>query len=106
MNLGEILSNPTHVPQGPFSYTPFTSKDTETEGPRPLPGRLLGPEPCILLPAPHWTQPGLGKDWNAKGRAAWISQSELFQGQKKGTRVGVEMGLAGHGGGDRLFAGQ
>lgn len=93
-------------PRGTLSYTSFINKDTEDKGPGLLPGELLGPDLCILRPVPHWTQPGLGRGGMLRGRAAWISQCELFQGQKKGTQVGVEMGLAGHGGGDRLFAGQ
>lgn len=93
-------------PGGALSSTPIINKDTEEKGPGLLPGELLGPDLCILLPVPHWTQPGLGRGGMLRGRAAWISPSELLQGQKKGTQVGVEMGLAGQGGGGRLFAEQ
>lgn len=85
----------------------LTLTKTENKGPGLLPGELLGPDLCILPPAPHWTQPGLGRAGMLRGALpTWISQSELLQGQKKGTQVGMEMGLAGHGGGDYLFAGQ
>lgn len=41
---------------------------------------------------------------NAKGElAAWVSRSEPLQGQKKGTQVGVEVGLAGLGEGTVCF---
>lgn len=93
-------------PGGALSYTPVINKDTENKGPGLLPGELLGPDLCILCPVPHWTQPGLGRGGMLRGRAAWISPSELLQGQRKGTQVGVEMGLAGQGGGCRLFAEQ
>ena len=93
-------------PKGTLSYTPFINKDTEDKGPGLLPGELLGPDLCILLPAPHWTQPGLGRGGMLRGELPGLVSLSCSKDRRRVPKWEWRWDWLGMGDGDRLFAGQ